>query len=87
MDRYGIYSTNSAYKHLEKQAMEQQNQSTTEVEAFKLLWKCKIPSKVLAFTWQLLKGKLPTKMNLIRREIQVTNEEHNYVFCDRCAEN
>lgn len=87
LDTFGIYSTNSAYKHLEKQDLELQNQPLTDLEVYKLLWKSKIPSKVLAFTWQLFKGRLPTKMNLLRRGVLLALEEQRCVFCNRSAEN
>lgn len=61
LDCSGLYTTKSAYSYLEKQVVELQHL------VYKLLWKGKTPSKILAFSWQLFKGRLPTKMNLLRR--------------------
>jgi len=38
-------------------------------EAFNELWKLKIPSKA-SFAWRLIRDRLPTKMNLRRRNIK-----------------
>jgi hypothetical protein len=41
---------------------------------FAKVWKCAAPSKVCAFSWQLLLGKIPTKVNLWRRRMLQENE-------------
>jgi hypothetical protein len=42
---------------------------------FKHLWKCVAPTKVCAFSWQLLLDRIQTKDNLLKRRIiQVQNE-------------
>ncbi|KAH1214958.1 hypothetical protein GmHk_13G036206 [Glycine max] len=37
------------------------------------LWKLKIPAKSAIFAWRLIKDRLPTKMNLIRRQVVVND--------------
>ena len=37
------------------------------------LWKTKIPSKIVVFAWRLCRGRLPTKENLRKRNIQINN--------------
>lgn len=41
---------------------------------FKKLWEIKLPPKALSFVWRLLWDRLPTKDNLIKRQIQVDND-------------
>ena len=43
------------------------------------LWKLKVPSKVSLFAWRLVRDRLPTKVNLRRR-----NMELNDVCCPLC---
>ena len=38
---------------------------------FTELWKLQIPAKATIFAWRLVKNKLPTKVNLRRRQIQL----------------
>ena len=38
---------------------------------FTELWKLQIPAKATIFAWRLVKDKLPTKVNLRRRQIQL----------------
>jgi len=35
------------------------------------LWKLKVPNKILAFAWRLLRDRLPTRANLRRRQIEL----------------
>jgi hypothetical protein len=46
----------------------------------KYLWKCGAPSKVSAFSWQLLLDRIQTKDNLVKRRIIDTQQGQ----CDRC---
>lgn len=49
-----------------------------KVKALTCLWKSKVPSKVLIFGWRLIFNNLPTRMELVKREIIVGA---HYVFC------
>lgn len=80
-DVSGCYSTKSAYKFLERLNHDMQVQQNSVQDCFKKLWKCKIPSKVLVFTWQVFLGRIPTKVNLSKRGIHLSLEEHLCVFC------
>lgn len=72
---------------MENQVREEQQLEDSDLEMFKQLWKAKVPSKVLVLTWQLVKGRLPTKMNLLRRGIGLLSEEQCCIFCKTAAEN
>jgi hypothetical protein len=55
------------------------NDSTQDVEktyqlVFKNLWKCGAPSKICAFSWQLILDRIQTKDNLLKRRI--VEEQH-----------
>jgi hypothetical protein len=49
---------------------------------FDAIWKCKAPSKVSGFVWQLLHNRIPTKDNLILRNIIHTGES---TLCPLCG--
>jgi hypothetical protein len=50
--------------------------------AFKFIWKSGVPSKVSAFSWQLLLDRVPTRVNLCRRRVVSTDE----TLCLICQE-
>jgi hypothetical protein len=54
--------------------------------AFKFIWKSGVPSKISAFSWQLLLDKIPTHDNLRRRGVLFCQEEvemmcHLFLHC------
>jgi hypothetical protein len=55
--------------------------------AFKAIWKCPTPSKVLGFAWLLLLDRIPTKANLFRRKIINNAEDRVCVLCGNGEEN
>ncbi|KAH1192341.1 Coiled-coil domain-containing protein SCD2 [Glycine max] len=70
----GIFSTNSAYNCLRsEQPLHQPN------SGFRQLWEIKIPPAALSFAWRLLWDRLPSKDNLISRQIVLQN-----VLCPFC---
>ena len=42
-------------------------------ECFVELWRLKIPSRIAVFGWRLLRDRLPTRQNLQRRQVQITD--------------
>ena len=62
----GVYSTSSAYR-----LMLTTNALASDVRIFKSIWKMKIPPRAAIFTWRLLKDRLPTKGNLVRRNVTI----------------
>ncbi|GKV29018.1 hypothetical protein SLEP1_g37997 [Rubroshorea leprosula] len=58
----GFYTTRSAYKALTLELEREQLGVTLQK-----VWNAMVPSKVLAFSWQLLQDKIPTKANLFKR--------------------
>jgi len=50
-------------------------------KVFRLLWNLKIVLSAIICAWRLLLDRLPTRVNLVRRGIQVGN-----VCCPLCSE-
>jgi hypothetical protein len=61
--------------------------STELSSAFKAIWKCTAPSKVLGFAWLILLDRIPTKANLFRRKIINNAEDRVCVLCGNGEEN
>ncbi|GKU94711.1 hypothetical protein SLEP1_g8164 [Rubroshorea leprosula] len=66
-DNEGNYTTRSAYKQLAKK------EESTLLE-YKNIWSAQVPSKVAAFSWQMLLDKIPTKANLAKWGILDDNQ-------------
>ncbi|KAG5060688.1 hypothetical protein JHK87_001717 [Glycine soja] len=75
-DPSGVYSTKSVYKLLIILST-----PASEVRTSTLLWKMKIPPKAAVFTWRLLKDRLPTRANLIRRSVIIQD-----TVCPLCGQ-
>jgi len=45
----------------------------SQEECFVKLWRLKIPSRITVFGWRLLRDRLPTRQNLQRRQVQLTD--------------
>ena len=56
------------------------------VEPFFSSSECLAPSKVIAFSWRLLRDRLPTHLQLHRRGIKIANLQQSYVFCNEHQE-
>ncbi|GAU24615.1 hypothetical protein TSUD_289780 [Trifolium subterraneum] len=54
-------------------------------ELFKNLWCCAAPSKVCAFSWQLLLDRIQTRDNLCKRRI-IQQHQAARVLCELAAE-
>ena len=51
---------------------------------FEEQWQLKVPTKGAVFAWRLLRDRLPTKVNLHRRQIEVANR--SCPFCGNMEE-
>ncbi|KAL5161528.1 putative ribonuclease H protein [Glycine soja] len=67
-DPEGQYSTRSAYDLIGEEATD-----SSQEECFEKLWRIKVPARFLVFAWRLLRDRLPTRKNLQRRQIQLTD--------------
>ncbi|KAL5182601.1 Calmodulin-binding transcription activator 5 [Glycine soja] len=62
----GVLTSKSGY-----QVIKADRDDEGQYLGFKTLWEIKLPPKALSFGWRLLWDRLPTKDNLIKRQIQV----------------
>ena len=69
-DPCGVYSTKSAYRILMTS-----NRQIPEANIFKTIWKLKIPPRAAVFSWRLIKDRLPTRYNLLRRNVAIQENE------------
>ena len=49
-------------------------------DCFVKLWRIRIPARFAVFAWRLLRDRLPTKQNLRRRQVQITD-----ILCPFCT--
>ena len=66
----GVYSTKSAYR-----LMMNPNRSGSDGRTFKIIWKLKIPPRAAVFSWRLIKDRLPTRDNLLSRNVPIQEVE------------
>ena len=76
---HGHYTTKSAYKFYTKPST-----SNSDGKIYSIIWKLKIPPRVAVFCWRLLKNRLPTKDNLLRRNITI--QDQNCPLCGNAQE-
>ncbi|GAU20845.1 hypothetical protein TSUD_120370 [Trifolium subterraneum] len=77
----GRFSVMSAYLLLGKIFTEDSMFSTQELKVFRTIWKSQAPSKVIAFSWKLLRNRIPTKRNLANRGVQISGGSLDCVHC------
>ena len=93
----GYYQVNKAYNLLHKSYMENNSNLERHLDihndVWTVLWKVKLPLKVLTFVWKLLHDCLPVKLMLANRGIPVVDvcpmcngesesPSHLFLYCD-----
>jgi hypothetical protein len=86
LDSGGVFSVNSAFASLSKELVPGPSLSPFEVTIFNNIWDSPAPSKVIAFSWQLLYDRVPTKVNLSLRGILPHNSGDNCSWCGNMRE-
>ena len=79
-DPSGNYSTKAAYDILLEA-----KRGETDDGPFVELWKLRIPPKAATFAWRLIRDRLPTKANLRRRQVELTDSR--CPLCNNMEEN
>ncbi|KAK2444918.1 hypothetical protein QL285_015908 [Trifolium repens] len=79
------FSVKSAYVFLDYSLNPRLPMSTLENFVFKFIWKCGVPSKVSALSWQVLLNRAPTRENLRHRGV-IRVDESRCPFCDEAVE-
>ncbi|XP_045802274.1 uncharacterized protein LOC123895841 [Trifolium pratense] len=77
----GTFSINSSYNYLVKELRYSEGLDFEAAEVFKQLWESPTPSKVIAFSWQLLYDRFPSRSNLIYRGILAPDAPRDCVGC------
>jgi hypothetical protein len=84
LDQGGEYSVKSTYD-LVSSLLIDTRLLTYELElAFKRIWTSMVPTKVSGLVWMVLHDKVPTRENLLRRQVIALNGDH---LCVLCGEN
>ena len=78
-DQSGQYTVQSAYKLMTREAIEGERDP-----GFEELWNLTVPIKVAVFALRLLGDKLPTKVNLYKRQVEVA--DRRCPFCGNMEE-
>ena len=82
--RNGCYSTKSVYHLLSNEAVAKNPgpSNTTAHKKFWLdIWSLNVPNKIRHFIWRASNDSLPTKMNLLKRNI-TANSHYNRCCCE-----
>ncbi|MCH79641.1 LINE-1 reverse transcriptase like, partial [Trifolium medium] len=78
----GIFSVKSAYDRLALVLHNFDHVSDLESLVFNKIWSSPAPSKLIAFSWQLLYDRLPSKSNLYRRGVIHSSGNQDCVWCE-----
>jgi hypothetical protein len=79
------FTVNSAYLLLVAEYRPRPLRDPVEDFVFKHLWKCGPPTKVCAFSWQLILDRIQTKDNLLKRRI-IQVQHGNCSLCGETSE-
>jgi hypothetical protein len=77
----GFFSVKLTYLLLETLLRPMEVIVEEEVLVFEHIWESPAPSKVIAFSWQLLYDRIPTRLNLSHRGIIAIEESRECVVC------
>nr|KYP70115.1 hypothetical protein KK1_009323 [Cajanus cajan] len=77
LDSSGCFSVRSGY-----QALMDRGSSSHLPNVAAVAWDIKVPPKVKCFIWRLFMGALPTKENLLRRNVIVSRDQAIFPFCN-----
>jgi hypothetical protein len=80
-DDDGVFSVKSAYQYLAAAMGNLTVLPAMEASVFKKIWSSPAPSKIIAFSWQLLYNRLPSKRNLSRRGVGNFTENQTCGWC------
>jgi hypothetical protein len=67
----GIFTVKSAYMLLGRIFVSDIEFGPNELRVLNNIWRSSAPSKVIAFSWKLLRNRIPTKVNLAARGVLV----------------
>ena len=80
------FSVKLLYLKLEGREILEVNRPEGERRVFRQIWKTGAPSKVIAFVWKALLDRIPTRVNLEKRNCLPIDIGNNCVWCGVMAE-
>lgn len=80
LEEKGSFSVSSMYRKLDDIVVSDPL-SEVQLLAFTHIWKSPAPAKVIAFSWKLLRGRIPTRVNLFRRHVLPPDSALSCVLC------
>jgi hypothetical protein len=81
LEEDGAFTVKSAYLFLDRIFPPVYMFDTYQLKVMNNIWRSAAPSKVIAFSWKLLRNRIPTKVNLAARGIQVAGGSVHCVHC------
>jgi hypothetical protein len=82
----GRFTVNSTYLLLDSIFTSEFVLGVSELRVLKKIWDSPAPSKVIAFSWKLLRNRIPTRVNLAVRGVGVNGGNVSCVYCNGVAE-
>jgi mannosylglycoprotein endo-beta-mannosidase len=82
----GVFIVKSTYSLLFQEAYSEVEIGENVNRVFQQLWKSPAPSKLIAFSWQLIHNRIPTRDNLARRSIIRGDDSRVCVLCSNVGE-
>jgi len=86
LEENGVFSVKSAYENLVALSGTANLWGVEELRVFEKLWKSPTPSKVVAFAWKVLLNCVPTKANLVLRNVLHPEDSILCVMCNGAEE-
>jgi hypothetical protein len=80
------FSVKSLYVKLEGRGLGEVLRPDGERRVFSKIWKSGAPSKVIAFVWKALLDRIPTRVNLLKRNCLPPDIGSNCVWCTTVPE-
>ncbi|MCH79404.1 LINE-1 reverse transcriptase like [Trifolium medium] len=85
-DPEGFFSVKTTYSLLFKELNDTVSVPGLENHVFQQIWCSPAPSKIIAFSWQLLHNRIPTRDNLLRCGVLRAEDSRGCVFCTGTVE-
>lgn len=76
------FSSQSTYGWLQQIGQSSDWRGEVDTSIFQQFWKTKAPPKVLAFSWKVLRGRVPTRQNLLRRLVLGMSQDLSCALCE-----
>jgi hypothetical protein len=82
----GIFSVKLAYLLLGRVFVSELDFGPNDLRVLNNIWRSSAPSKVIAFSWKLLRNRIPRRVNLAVRGVQVAGGSLDCILCVGKAE-